>query len=558
MGRFEAALHNLEQAAAVWGDQPTSPFADNAELVTAMLAIGHVERARAVASEAVVRTAPWPRPHADALAGQASVLINDGRPGEAVEALEMARAHRPYLGGLHAVVDSRLVEALFLAGREAEIEGAARQFEIHVPDPRHAAESCAARAIGLHFSIACSGECLDLTSELDVAQDHGEILTAAWGRVKIGVLALMHGGRPGSRWAWEAVAHARTMGLWPSLRSWLRRFVPYTNILVRAPEGAQLLAALSSFDPDMWRSALIPALKVVKGNDRAIVLEAISRVANRETLGQLDAVPGSDVANLRRRLQYLQAPRLFLRTMGGVGLHRAAWDGPQVTIEKKRVRMLLAVLAAHHGTNLSRDIVLDIMWPDAAADSAINSLNQTVFQLRRYIDPRYRGGTSPEYVISTSDHIGLNPDLVHTDLAEIRKLPARLGATDWRGRQTVALRAIRLVRGEFLADLRYEDWANRQQLGIHADVRERLLPIALSPGTSFDLEVAAHAATALLNLDPFDEGAILALAECLNRTGRRAAARRMVADFLKRMESDLDLEPTHEFQAQAAELGIVN
>lgn len=397
-----------------------------------------------------------------------------------------------------------------------------------------------------------------MRTELDVAQRHGEISTAAWGRVKIGVLALIHGGRSHSRWAWESVAQAKALGLWPSLRSWLRCYAPYTNSLVRTAHGAELLASLSTFDPETWRSALVPALKVAKGNDRTIVIESIGRVANRDILVSLSDVPGSDVADLRRRLQYLQAPRLFLRTLGGVALHRAAWDGPEVTIEKKRVRMLLAVLAAHHGATLSRDVAVDILWPDAAADSAINSLNQTVFQLRRYIDPQYKGGSSPDYVLSTSDHVGLNPDLVHTDLVEIRKLPARLGAGDWRARQSVALRAIRLIRGEFLADLRYEEWANRQQLGVHADIRERLLPIAVSAGTSFDLDVAAQAATALLQLDPFDEGAILALAECLNRSGRRAAARKVVVEFLQKMASDLDLEPTPEFQSHAAGMGIVN
>jgi DNA-binding SARP family transcriptional activator len=220
--------------------------------------------------------------------------------------------------------------------------------------------------------------------------------------------------------------------------------------------------------------------------------------------------------------------------------------------------MLLAVLAAHYGTALSRDVAIDILWPDSDPEAAINSLNQTVFQLRRYIDKTYRGGESPEYIASSAEHLGLSPDLVHTDLQEIRRLSARLASADWHQRQATAARAIRLVRGEFLADLRYEEWANRQQLTIHAEIRERLLPIALSSGTSYEVEVAAQAATALLNLDSFDEAAILALAECLSRSGRRAAARQVVVDFLKRMESDLDLEPTEEFQSAAANFGLVN
>jgi DNA-binding SARP family transcriptional activator len=218
--------------------------------------------------------------------------------------------------------------------------------------------------------------------------------------------------------------------------------------------------------------------------------------------------------------------------------------------------MLLAVLAAHLGTTLSRDAALDILWPDADPDAAINSLNQTVFQLRRYIDPAYRGGESPEYIVSTAEFVGLNPDLVLTDLAEIRRLPTRLAAADWHQRQGLAQRAASLVQGEFLADFRYEDWVGRQQLLIHGEVRQRLLAVADSPGSGFDVDVAAQAATALLALDPFDEAAIVALADCFSQSGRKAAAHRIVVDFVKRLHADLDLPPSREFHTALARLGV--
>jgi DNA-binding SARP family transcriptional activator len=218
--------------------------------------------------------------------------------------------------------------------------------------------------------------------------------------------------------------------------------------------------------------------------------------------------------------------------------------------------MLLAVLAAHLGTTLSRDAALDILWPEADPDAAINSLNQTVFQLRRYIDPAYRGGESPEYIVSTAESVGLHQDLVLTDLAEIRRLPVRLSAADWHQRQALAQRAASLVQGEFLADFRYEDWVARQQLLVHGEVRQRLLAVAETPGSGFDVDVAAQAATSLLALDPFDETAIVALANCLTQSGRKAAAHRIVMDFVKRLHADLDLPPSPGFHTAVARLGV--
>jgi DNA-binding SARP family transcriptional activator len=319
-----------------------------------------------------------------------------------------------------------------------------------------------------------------------------------------------------------------------------------------------VLASIATHDPDGWRGSLVLALAMASGNDRAILLEAVHRVANRHTLAALDKISGADVAVLRRQLRVLQAPRLFMRTLGAVQIHRAGWDGPIIQIEKKRARMLLAVLAAHAGSTLSRDIALDILWPESDPDAAVNSLNQTVFQLRRFIDPNFRQGESPEYIFSTADAIGLNPELVHTDIAEIRRLPTRLAAADWRQRQALASRAASLVQGEFLSDFRYEDWVNRQQLTVHGEIRDRLLSVAVGAGTNFDLAVSAQAASALIALDPYDESAVLALAGCLAQTGRRAAAKQLLVDFVQRLDSELEMAPSTTFTDAAARMALIN
>jgi DNA-binding SARP family transcriptional activator len=321
--------------------------------------------------------------------------------------------------------------------------------------------------------------------------------------------------------------------------------------------GAELLATLGTSDPDGWRWAIIDSLPIAGREARTILLKALTRIANRETVKRLELVPGDDVAALRRQLRHIQSPRLFVRTLGGLELHRSSWEGPLVPIEKKRVRMLLAVLAGHHRAHLTRDQALEILWPDADPVSGVNSLNQTVYQLRRYIDPEYRGGESAEYVTSSADQVALTPDLVVTDLDEIRRLPERLSTTAWKGRESLVERAIGLVRGEFLADLRYEDWVSRQQLAVHSTVRTILMPVASRHDPSVGPEVAVRAALALLRLDPFDETATLALADALAASGRVAAARSVVVDYVKRLSEDLDLAPSAEFGAAALRHGQI-
>ncbi|HEX2767479.1 MAG TPA: BTAD domain-containing putative transcriptional regulator [Candidatus Limnocylindria bacterium] len=557
MGRLEEALAELKAAADFWAEPPLSPFADNQELVAALIALGRLDEAKTVASEGVRRTAPWPRPHGDALTGLAAALLADGQFDAAAKAVERARAHVTFLGGIRAVANSLMIEALYLAGRVREIGPFAADLLAFPPDPRHAPESAGALAIARHVTgNPCDGTCLSTLTDLDEAEGKGAHLAALIGRVKVSTLAFEHREPRRQAIAWRAAHAAVSSRLHPALRWWLRRLAPHSARQSNSETNVDTITKLAIADPDGWRDALVEVLPRARAN-RPILIATLSRIANRQTVGRLDGLEGSDVAELRRHLRYLQSPRLYLRTLGGLELHRSSWSGPLVSIEKKRVRMLLAVLAAHHKTHLTRDAALEILWPDSDPNAAINSLNQTVYQLRRYVDASYRGGESVDYVLSSAEQVGLNPDLVVTDLEEIKHLPDRLASAQWKSREAIATRTIELIRGEFLSDLRYEDWAARQQLEIHSLIRTSLLPIALRTDASTSTGVSIQACLALLRLDPFDEQATLALADALSASGRVAAARKVVIEYVRRLNVDLDLEPSPEFFTAATRHGQV-
>jgi DNA-binding SARP family transcriptional activator len=546
MGRYSEAVQSLQSAARFWSDPPTSPFADNYELVAALLSVGDIVEARQVARDALLRTRPWRRPYALAHFGLAAVHLVDGRLSDAIAAVEEAVREPQALGpGFLANISAFLVEALFLADEsDSRIAEVYSRFAADPTDPRYDAELIPARAIAAHRKQECRGSCLDLIPDFENATRMGAADTVLVGEVKTGVLALAHGRRIMARRAWLAVAQAVDSGIALRLRPWLRLYAPKAVAALALPGGAALLGRLADADPEGWRVALLEALPQSNESDRPVLLAAITKHANRESIMALRDIGGRDVAEARRRLQHVRAARLYLRTFGGVSLHRGDWTGPALPIEKKRVRMLLAVLAARSHVALTRDMVIDTLWPTADADAAINNLNQTVFQLRRYIDSEYRGGESPEYVISSSDQVSLNPELIRTDLEEVMRLPQRLSGTDWGRQQATARRTISLIRGEFLADLRYEEWTAIQQITVHNEVRDRLLPIAQAPATQFEVDVSVQAASALIALDPYDEAAVLALADCLSRSGRRVAARDLVVDYARRLQAELEDGPS--------------
>jgi DNA-binding SARP family transcriptional activator len=115
-----------------------------------------------------------------------------------------------------------------------------------------------------------------------------------------------------------------------------------------------------------------------------------------------------------------------------------------------------------------------------------------------------------------------------------------------------------LIRGDFLGDLRYEDWAVEAQPRIHAEVRHVLLPVALGRGSYAIPDLGIRAAAALLSLDAFDEQAYLAIADRLAESGRRVAARELITRYARRLHAELDEPPSDDLRAALATLGATS
>jgi len=195
---------------------------------------------------------------------------------------------------------------------------------------------------------------------------------------------------------------------------------------------------------------------------------------------------------------------------------------------------------------------MDLLWPEADPAAAVNNLNQTVFHLRREIDPTYRDGESPPYILSTADVVQVNPELVTTDLDEFRRL-SRLIREPSVDAESTAAKVVDLVRGEFLSELRYEDWVVRMQAAVHAEVRASLYAVAtreIAAGS----DLAIRAATVLLTLDPFDEAACVVMADQQANSGRRKAARDTILGFAARLRTEFDEPPSPELSAALARL----
>jgi DNA-binding SARP family transcriptional activator len=136
---------------------------------------------------------------------------------------------------------------------------------------------------------------------------------------------------------------------------------------------------------------------------------------------------------------------------------------------RRKPAALLMYLVSRPSFTAHREQVIDELWPDADPGSAINSLNQSLYFLRREIDPWYEDGVTPEYVGFAGDLLWLDTELVSSDGA------AFLAASSVR-RPTGsdALELLRSYTGHFAPEFEYEQWA----LSFRSKLRSKFLEIA--------------------------------------------------------------------------------
>jgi non-specific serine/threonine protein kinase len=124
---------------------------------------------------------------------------------------------------------------------------------------------------------------------------------------------------------------------------------------------------------------------------------------------------------------------------------------------------LLGFLAYHLERAHPREVLIEVLWPDAEPDSGRNNLSRELSSLRHQLEPP--GVRAGSVLVATPRTIQLNPETVTTDVAELR-MALEVASRSPTSERTQALKsAVELYKGELLPGF-YQDWI--------ANERERL------------------------------------------------------------------------------------
>jgi DNA-binding SARP family transcriptional activator len=272
--------------------------------------------------------------------------------------------------------------------------------------------------------------------------------------------------------------------------------------------------------------------------------ELLDEVGTHEDVALLRSLARSRRADvvqrqLGRKLARKLAPRLFVEDQGRVRLRlgERVVEGSEV---RRKVLSLLCLLLSRPNFSATRDEVLDALWPDLEPNVAGNSLNQTVYFLRRVIEPDYAEETSAGYVHFEANILWLDAELVQSRSDQCWSLVRSMG--DERRPEDVSLLA-RLYRDRFAMDFAYEEWAIPYREALHASflqVMEKAVADDVRTG-HFDRGVALIRSALAVDRDAEDLEAFLV--RLYNVTGAHAAAAEQYAHYSSVLRTDYGMEP---------------
>lgn len=233
-----------------------------------------------------------------------------------------------------------------------------------------------------------------------------------------------------------------------------------------------------------------------------------------------------------------------------LGLFRVLRRDEVVTVsewQSKKARDLLKILIARRGRPVTRDELIELLWPDDPSGKTSNRLSALLSTLRGILDQPDSAST----LVTDRNTVRLDLTAVDVDVEHFTGLAAA-ALESWQrcpaGQPADAATATMLTEaeaaygGDFCAEDLFESWTEplREELrALHLAVVRALATTAERLG---DVDSAVRWLLVLLRHDPYDESAHLALVRTSARAGRHGDARRHYQTYTGRM-ADLAIRP---------------
>lgn len=253
--------------------------------------------------------------------------------------------------------------------------------------------------------------------------------------------------------------------------------------------------------------------------------------------------------HLRRQVQKAGSPPLRVRLLGRFDLRLNG--EPLATKElnwRRALSLLLTLLVMPEG--VSREQLLDWLWPDAGRKAGQNQLRVSLHHLRHLLEPDRPAGAPSAFLHSDAGKLMWIPDNTRVDVWDVQSGLQAAARALRRGDATAAALAYEKATARYRGDLVTDDCPWLEGTGEH--LRRQMLQALswLAEYYRYDrTDRTMHYLQRLLELEPGDEPAARDLMLLLARADRRAEAAQVYRQCRAYLEQELGIEVSPETTA---------
>jgi DNA-binding SARP family transcriptional activator len=240
----------------------------------------------------------------------------------------------------------------------------------------------------------------------------------------------------------------------------------------------------------------------------------------------------------------MQGIRIRAYLLGEV---RVIVNGRLVETSSRHGRDLVLYLLLHRKAAVPRDVLIDAFWPRARPAAGRNRLHVVLAGVRKTL----REASAEPVVERWREGYRIAPAAeVWTDADEFERCCRAGRRAESGGDAAEALRQYEaaglLLRGEFLADRPYAEWAAPRRAAVRAVALEAQSRLVLLHTGRGEHGAAAALARRILTEDPCNEGAHRALMLCYAGTGLRHLALLQYQELVTTLWTGLRVRPAAE------------
>ncbi len=249
---------------------------------------------------------------------------------------------------------------------------------------------------------------------------------------------------------------------------------------------------------------------------------------------------------IRRMIHRQELPRLEIQTLGGFLLRRDHvsmeddWEGHQP-------RLLLKALVAHGGVNVTKDVLLEDLWPESSPEISERNFRVNLHRLRKTLEPNLDKTFGSSYLHTENGMLSLDRELCWVDVDEFLSFYAEGQRQEEQGNLQQALsqfkKAIAIYSGDFLSEELYLPWAETRRSELWRTSLELLERVAQLYERQGSLTKAIHYYKKIIQMDPVSEPTYRRLMTLYANRGMRSEALRIYEACKKVLAKELDAEP---------------